>query len=219
MNKRIPALVALLLAALMMTSACALAEQEILPEATAQPRPSAEELTASMAALEPKEEPSLTNFGSVLLTGEPVDSSIFAGHKLTMVNIWATYCNPCIAEMPYLGRLHNAYEEGEFQVVGLVVDMLDTDWSVHPMAVEYAWMIIDATGAHYPHLLPSEDLIISQLQDIVGVPTTVFVDSQGNILHPDEPYVGSRDYETWKAIVDGLLAELPDPVPAGESAA
>ena len=115
--------------------------------------------------------------------------------------------------MPYLGQLHTDYEEGEFQVVGLVVDMLDSDGSIHPMAVEYAWMIIDATGAYYPHMLPSDDLILSQLQNLVGVPTTVFVDSQGNILHPEESYVGSRSYEDWKAIVDGLLAEPPDPVP------
>ena len=213
MNKRLTALFALLLVSLLLTSACALAEEGVPGDAAEQSRPAAGELTASMSVLEPKEEPSLANFSSVLLTGETVDSSLFADHKLTMVNIWATYCNPCIAEMPYLGQLHTDYEEGEFQVVGLVVDMLDSDGSIHPMAVEYAWMIIDATGAYYPHMLPSDDLILSQLQNLVGVPTTVFVDSQGNILHPEESYVGSRSYEDWKAIVDGLLAEPPDPVP------
>ena len=127
-----------------------------------------------------------------------------------MVNIWGTYCNPCIAEMPDLAALNKAYEEGEFQVVGMIVDMLDTDGSVHPMAVDAAWQIIDATGADYMHLLPTDDIIVMKLQYLIGVPETVFVDSQGNILTPDTQYIGARSYEDWKAVIDGLLAELPE---------
>lgn len=197
-------------------SSCALAETlpgssgEPLPEATEQPRPSAEALSETKLALERTEEPAFNNFKSVALTGETVDQSIFAGHKLTMINIWGTYCNPCISEMPDLAELSGAYEEGEFQVVGMIVDMLDTDGGVHPMAVEAAWEIIDATGANYMHLLPTDDIIVMKLQYLVGVPETVFVDSQGNILTPDTQYIGARSYEDWKAIIDGMLKELPD---------
>lgn len=213
-------LFALILTLIFALSACAAAET--LPETTEQPRPSAEALSETKLALERTEEPAFNNFKSVALTGETVDQSIFAGHKLTMINIWGTYCNPCISEMPGLGDLNRAYEEGEFQVIGMIVDMLNTDGSVHPMAVDAAWQIIDATGADYMHLLPTDDIIIMKLQYLTAVPETVFVDSQGNILTPETQYLGARDYEGWKEIVDGLLAELPDlpeqPAPAGDEA-
>ena len=37
--------------------------------------------------------------------GNEVDKSLFEGHRPTMVNIWATFCNPCLSEMPELGEL------------------------------------------------------------------------------------------------------------------
>ena len=208
MKKITVSLPALILTLMLALSACASAE--VLPEATEQPRPSAEALSETKLALERTEEPAFNNFKSVALTGETVDQSIFAGHKLTMINIWGTYCNPCISEMPDLGDLNRAYEEGEFQVIGMVVDMLNHDGSVHPMAVEAAWAIIDATGADYMHLLPTDDVIMMKLRYLTAVPETVFVDSQGNILTPETQYLGARSYEGWKAIIDGLLAELPE---------
>jgi len=215
-------LLALILLLVLALTACASAETlpaasgGPAPEATEQPRPSSEALSETKLALERTEEPSFSNFKSVALTGEAVDQSIFAGHKLTMVNIWGTYCNPCIAEMPDLAELNKAYEEGEFQVVGMIVDMLSTDGSVHPMAVEAAWQIIDATGADYMHLLPTEDIITMKLQYLMAVPETVFVDSEGNILTPDTQYLGARSYEDWKAVIDELLLTLPD-LPEEES--
>ena len=208
MKKSIAFLPTLILALMLALTACASAE--VLPEATEQPRPSAEALSETKLALERTEEPAFNNFKAVALTGETVDQSIFAQHKLTMINIWGTYCNPCISEMPDLADLNKAYEEGEFQVVGMVVDMLDTDGSIHPMAVEAAWAIIDATGADYMHLLPTDDVIMMKLQYLTAVPETVFVDSQGNVLTPDEQYIGARSYEDWKTIIDSLLAELPE---------
>ena len=211
-------MLALMLAALLLLSACAPAGQEnpaapaqtseILPEPTQVPRPSAEELTALKNALEWTEQPDFSDFGAVTLDGRTVDQTIFASHKLTMVNIWATYCNPCISEMPSLAQLNKSYEDGEFQVIGLVVDMLDTDGSVHPLGVEAAWMIVDATGADYMHLLPTDDLIRGKIQYVYSVPETVFVDAQGNVLTPEVSYVGARSFDGWKAIVDGLLAQM-----------
>ena len=142
--------------------------------------------------------------------GEPVTEELFAGHKLTMINIWGTFCNPCIAEMPDLARLNTAYEEGEFQVVGLIIDTLDTEMNIHPGAVEAAWAIIDATGAEYTHLLPADDLIYAALLNVSAVPETLFVDSMGNVLTPETRYLGARSYDDWKGIVDSLLASLPE---------
>ena len=53
----------------------------------------------------------LSNFESWDLYGNTVTNQVFKGKKLTMVNIWATYCSPCINEMPDLEKLHQEYEK------------------------------------------------------------------------------------------------------------
>ena len=51
------------------------------------------------------------------LEGNACDSKeLFALHDLTLVNIWATWCGPCIEEMPALEKI---YQEGEIGVVGI----------------------------------------------------------------------------------------------------
>lgn len=203
--KKVAGMTAFMLLAALILSLSACAAAEVMPEATEMPRPPAEQLTESMDALELTEEPAINNFRAVTLTGETVDQSIFADHKVTMINIWGTFCNPCIAEMPDLAALNTAYEEGEFQVVGLVIDMLDGRGAIHPGAVEAAWAIVDVTGANYMHLLPADDLIVAKLQYVTAVPETLFVDAQGNILN-EEQYLGARSYEEWKTIADEMLA-------------
>ncbi len=60
-----------------------------------------------------------TEFSGVDMDGNEVSEEIFSKSKLTMVNVWATYCNPCLSEMPGLGELAKAYSPEEFQVIGI----------------------------------------------------------------------------------------------------
>lgn len=58
--------------------------------------------------------------------GNEVDQSVFANTKLTMMNVWATFCGTCIREMPELGEL--AAEGGtEYQIIGVCTDLDDTE--------------------------------------------------------------------------------------------
>ena len=43
------------------------------------------------------------SFEAVTLEGDGITSDIFSESRLTMINVWATYCNPCLSEMPGLG--------------------------------------------------------------------------------------------------------------------
>ena len=54
------------------------------------------------------------HFDAKTLDGEEVTEEIFANADLTMVNIWGTFCGPCIEEMPYLGEISREYEEKGF---------------------------------------------------------------------------------------------------------
>ena len=146
------------------------------------------------------------SFSAEDLEGNEVDQTLFEGHDLTMVNIWATFCGPCLSEMPDLGELHGQYGEQGFQVVGIVMDVLNQDLSYNEEQVALAKEVVEKTGAAYTHLLPSEDLLIQKLIYVTGVPETVFVDSQGNQV--GESYLGARSKEEWSKIIEELLGEV-----------
>ena len=107
----------------------------------------------SSVELEPFSPP--VTFEAVAADGETVTSDIFADSRLTMVNVWATYCNPCLMEMPYLGELADEYSPEDFQIVGIISDVLEGDED----ALQTALSLIDETGADtYTHLLLNESL-------------------------------------------------------------
>lgn len=132
------------------------------------------------------------------LDGNLVSSEVFSRSKLTMVNVWATYCNPCLREMPELGELAAEYDAGEFQIIGIVSDVLEgADQS-------QAERLVRQTGANYPHLLLNESIYYALLTDVSGVPTTFFMDENGVVLGQVS---GAKEKSMWEEIINGLLAE------------
>lgn len=148
----------------------------------------------------------LSSFTAIDVDGNAVNESILAGHKLTMVNIWATFCSPCIDEMPELGKLNAEYSDQGFQVVGIVIDTLDSSGQISTSQLALANEIITSTSATYLHLLPSTDLITLKLKQVTAVPETFFVDENGNQI--GESYLGSRSKNEWAVIIEDLLSEV-----------
>ena len=138
-------------------------------------------------------------FEAADMEGNEVSSSIFSESKLTMINVWATYCNPCLQEMPDLGELSGEYDSGEFQIIGVISDVQE---GADQDTLDKASSLIEQTGADYPHLLLNESLYEAMLTEVTAVPTTFFFDSIGMVL---DTLVGSRDKDEWKEIIDALL--------------
>ena len=144
-------------------------------------------------------------FSTTDLDGNSVDQSVFADHKLTMVNVWATFCGPCISEMPELGTLASEYADKGMQIVGLVSDVTDSDGNLDEAQLSLARDIVAETGANYLHVVPGEGLY-GLLSQVSGVPTTLFVDSEGKQV--GTAYIGAKDLDGWKAVADELLESL-----------
>ena len=149
----------------------------------------------------------LANLDTVDLDGNRIDGSLLAGHRLTMVNIWATYCSPCISELPELARLSRDMESQGVQVVGIPSDCVDNSFAPAPMLVAYAKELLGGAGADYPQLLPNVDMYMKFLASVNSVPTTFFVDETGTLV--GQVYIGSRDYDAWAAIIQETLALVP----------
>lgn len=143
------------------------------------------------------------------MEGNTVTSDIFGQSKLTMINVWATYCNPCLSEMPDLGELAGEYDADQFRIIGIISDVAEEtkgeDSEKAQKARDGAADLIERTGADYTHLLLNVSLYKALLTDVTAVPTTFFVDEEGNVLGQ---VLGARDKESWKKMIDKLLEEL-----------
>ncbi len=152
---------------------------------------------------------SFSSFEALDLEMNAVDESIFVQHDLTMINIWATFCGPCLAEMPYLAELSLEYEDKGVQIIGIVADVQpDARGEYSEEMLKLAKELVQETGADYPHLLPGADLNEMKLYEVSAVPETIFVDREGNIV--GKSYIGSRSKEDWAAILDSMLKEVAE---------
>ena len=147
-------------------------------------------------------EPYILTFTASTIDGEELTSDCFADSRLTMLNVWATYCNPCISEMPDLGELAAEYDPETFQLIGIISDVVEGD---DASALEEAQDLIEQTGADYPHLLLNQELYINLVGGISAVPTTFFLNAEGELMGYLE---GAMSKDNWIQIIEQLLAEM-----------
>lgn len=145
----------------------------------------------------------LSEFETTTLTGEAVDSSLLEGYDLTMVNVWATFCGPCINEMPDIAKIAEEYRDQGVQILGIVSDVMARDGSMDPDQVALAEDIVKETGAGtYTHLMGNGSLS-GLLSQIYAVPTTFFVDGEGNQV--GKAYVQMLTEDQFRTIIDETL--------------
>ena len=161
---------------------------------TAEPTNGAEETPS-------EEEKYFVTFEATTTDGEAWNSDKFATSKLTMINVWGTYCNPCLSEMPDLGELAAEYDPAQFQIVGVVCDVREDDSADN---INYAKQLITETKANYPHLLLNESLYMSFVGAVSAVPTTFFVRNDGSMVGY---LTGAMAKENWKTLIDELLSK------------
>lgn len=155
-----------------------------------------------------QEEPveSVENLGTFSMqdiNGETYTQDMFEGYELTMINVFTTWCTPCINEIPYLDELSKDMADQSVQVVGIALDTIGQSGGADQEAVEKAKLLAKKTEAAYPFLIPDEGYLNGRLAGINAVPETFFVDREGNII--GETYTGSRSYDEWKDIIEKEL--------------
>lgn len=105
--------------------------------------------------------------------------SDFRGTPL-VINIWASWCKPCRAEMKSLERLA-WMDGGAFNVIGVSTDD----------RVDQALLLLKKTNATIPHFIDSE----REIETLLGadrIPLTVFIDAQGRVL---DKHFGAKQWD------------------------
>jgi cytochrome c biogenesis protein CcmG, thiol:disulfide interchange protein DsbE len=111
--------------------------------------------------------------------------------NVVLLNVWATWCGPCVFEIPELQQLHEQYGPRGFEVIGASLDEGGAD--------EVRQFIADQKKMTYPIVLDPEGKIAALLETGV-LPTTVLVDRSGRIVWKKYGAIMSGDEELKKAI-------------------
>ncbi|HZS04874.1 MAG TPA: TlpA disulfide reductase family protein [Blastocatellia bacterium] len=153
--------------------------------------------------------PAATQLRAELLnpkTVEPVSAEEFRGilahHRgeIVLVNLWATWCKPCIKELPDLVKLQRQYRDKKFTVIAVSFDDLeDLDSKVRPFARE--------KSPEFIHYLQKEDdpekfvsVVDSAWEGIV--PTNFLFDREGKLKGK---LIGGKSYEDFETAITPLL--------------
>ena len=104
--------------------------------------------------------------------------------------------------MPDLGQIAASYDPEDFQMYGIISDVLEGDSSDK---IEEAKTLISETNADYPHLLLNQSLYTKLVSGMDSVPTTIFVNQKSEVLGY---LVGAQAKETWVAIIEDLLSQM-----------
>ena len=109
------------------------------------------------------------DFSAPLLTGESFSLSAAAGTPVVL-NFWATWCGPCRAEMPAIQNAATTYGE---RVQFIAVNQGETPSIIDPF--------VDEFGLTFPIALDLEQAVGADLYNVMGMPTTFFIDRTGVI--------------------------------------
>ena len=129
----------------------------------------------------------------------------FADYKgqVVLLNIWATYCAPCIVEMPSLERLHRAYGDSGLKLVGVSIDDAVSEDSIRAFAKNL--------GVTF-EILHDPTHEIERAYQATGYPETFVIGKEGTIR---KKWIGADDWSSQgnRALVAQLLGlSIPKPV-------
>ena len=113
------------------------------------------------------------DYKSITLDGAPVSISDYQG-KVILVNLWATWCEPCREEMPALGELHSMFPRSDFEIIGVSID--------DPGFEQVIVQAMAGDNLTYPVWLDPENRFQFMFRTI-GVPESFLIDADGQIIH------------------------------------
>ncbi len=134
------------------------------------------------------------------LEGGELTFDSFAG-EILIVDFWATWCGPCITEIPHYNAIHEDYGDKGVSLIGLTVESGTAEEVLEWMASDPAFQM------HYP-LVMSTDELMEAFGPVFGFPTTLLIDTDGTVV---KRWIGAapQKSEQIRELLDKMLAGEP----------
>jgi len=142
-----------------------------------------------------------SDFSLRALDGSNVRLSDYLGRDVVLLTFWATWCTPCLGEVPHLVKLHETYKDKGLKVLSIAMDGPETIANVEPTARRY--------GVTYPVLLDEDTRVMAVYNPARDAPFTVLIGKDGTIA---ETRVGHAPGDE-KILEEHLLALMGQSAP------
>ncbi|WP_186430090.1 redoxin domain-containing protein [Clostridium sp. BSD9I1] len=123
------------------------------------------------------------------LTGKEVSLSDYKGKKV-FLNFWATWCPPCKAEMPEMEMLYQETKNSDLVILAVNLDE----------EKDTVQKFINSNKYNFPVLLDTGNIVASQYE-VVSIPTSFFIDKEGNIV---DKHIGAMTIEDMKDYINNI---------------
>lgn len=121
------------------------------------------------------------------IEGKTVRLSEYLGKKAVVLNFWATWCEPCVAEFPHLRRMYEKNKDKGFIILGVAMDGPESVANVAPFARRQQ--------LNFPVLLDEDSHVAAIYNPKKDAPLSVLIDKQGRIFKYRSGYnPGDEDY-------------------------
>ena len=108
-----------------------------------------------------------------MLDGTPLDWSKYEGEKVVLVDFWATWCGPCVAEIPNMKEVYEKYHERGFEIVGISLDRSREDLEAFVKDREIPWPIVYGDEGPSP---------TADYYGVMAIPTMILVGADGKVV-------------------------------------
>ncbi len=134
-------------------------------------------------------------FTLATLQGPSVSLSDYRG-KVVLLNFWATWCPPCIWEMPSMETIYQRFKGRQFEILAVSIDKKGED-VVRPFVADY--------GITFPILLDPDSEVYKRY-GLTGVPESFIIDKDGTVL---QKIIGARQWteQEWLDYFDRAIGE------------
>jgi thiol-disulfide isomerase/thioredoxin len=134
------------------------------------------------------------------LQGKSVSLSSLKG-KVVVLNFWATWCEPCQVEIPWMIEFQQKYEGRGFTVLGVAMD--DEGKSVVEPFVAKKQFDVDGhpMNMNYPIVLGSDDLA-EKFGGLIGLPTSLVISRDGKLV---KRFIGLVNHDLIVKEIEGQL--------------
>jgi thiol-disulfide isomerase/thioredoxin len=141
----------------------------------------------------------LPDIRGALLDGDTVSLGAYRGSPV-LVNLWATWCAPCQAEMPYLERVQREHRDTGLHIVGISID--------RESALDEVRRVVERRGVTYDILLDPASASTDAF-DAFGLPVSVLADAAGRVTWVREGPILEEDPEFIAALASLLDGGAP----------